>query len=266
MIDLHCHSGHSGDAEGTIADICEHAIQKGMQTVAITDHYDFFSTCKEIDFTCDFAAIRREITTCRARYDGRIELLYGAELGQCHADPALTQRVIGDEPFDVKIGSLHSIPGGDDFYYWDFSAIEPDDFFRQYLAELLRLAQYGQFHILAHIDYPLRYLRRPGYRPSLIPYLEWLTPVFETIIRRDIALEINAKALGSWLQDVGPEAEVLAHYRRLGGRLITLGSDSHTPETVGQGLAQCAARARQAGFTEICSFVKGQVRLHPLEG
>lgn len=266
MIDMHCHSGHSGDATGSIADICENAIQKGIKTVAITDHYDFFSTCKEIDFTCNFAAIRQEIATCRQRYGHKVELLYGAELGQCHADPALTERVIAGEPFDVKIGSLHSIPGEDDFYYWDFSSLEPDDFFRRYLAELLRLAQYGQFHILAHIDYPLRYMRKPDYRPSLVPYLSLLTPVFEEIIRRGIALEINAKALGSWLEEVGPETEVLAHYRRMGGRLITLGSDSHAPDMVGHGLEQCAARARQAGFEEICSFAGGQVRMHPLKG
>ena len=61
-----------------------------------------------------------------------------------------------------------------------------------------------------------------------------------------------------------PDEKWLRMYRRLGGEIITLGTDAHSPDFVG-----CAVRERQAllracGFTRFCTFEKQKPIWHEL--
>ena len=63
-----------------------------------------------------------------------------------------------------------------------------------------------------------------------------------------------AAGLGGWMKKVGPPQNILYEYRRLGGERISIGSDSHTLDTVGRGVADCVRNARDAGFTSVTVF------------
>ena len=56
------------------------------------------------------------------------------------------------------------------------------------------------------------------------------------------------------LPDLQPSRDVLRLYRDLGGRVLTLGSDSHKPEHLGAHIEECHGRLRELGFTEFCTF------------
>ena len=60
-----------------------------------------------------------------------------------------------------------------------------------------------------------------------------------------------------------PSPWILRLYRQLGGWRITLGSDAHQPERVGQGLAAAAALARELGFPGVCTCRGRQLVFHP---
>lgn len=53
-------------------------------------------------------------------------------------------------------------------------------------------------------------------------------------------------------------------YHDLGGELITLGTDAHTPEFVGCAVRERQQLLRECGFTRFCTFKKREPIWHPL--
>ena len=81
--------------------------------------------------------------------------------------------------------------------------------------------------------------------------------IFDTIIIKDIALEINEGGTRSErYRRCDPDLDLLRLYRERGGILITLGSDAHEPKYVGIGVDTAAQIAREAGFTEAVVYEK----------
>ena len=60
--------------------------------------------------------------------------------------------------------------------------------------------------------------------------------------------------MDGWHKKVGPPYCVLYEYRRLGGRRISIGSDSHKLSNVGRGVEECAALAKRFGFDSVTVF------------
>ena len=51
-----------------------------------------------------------------------------------------------------------------------------------------------------------------------------------------------------------PERELLETYRKLGGTRITLGSDAHTADGVGDGILEAATTLMELGFESVTLF------------
>ncbi len=58
MYDMHNHSNHSDDSSTPMLLMVQSAIQKGLQGIAITDHYDPDYPTPEFNFLPDFKNIR----------------------------------------------------------------------------------------------------------------------------------------------------------------------------------------------------------------
>lgn len=290
IIDLHTHTAYSYDAQPIpLSQHVEAAVNSGVDVLGFSEHVDFFyrESLSQSDFapdTVDFeaymrevkpfrrgryiapdlAAQQREIDTCARRYDGQISLRKGVELGQPHAAPHLADQVLQNNSFDYIIGSIHHMPSDMDLYFQKYENLNADDIIYTYFDEIDAMMQYGKFHILGHIDYPLRVLKLPHNRPSLKGYMDRVDGILRQLIDKGIALECNTKGLLGWQQAVGPEDFVLERYRELGGVYVTVGSDSHAPECIGYGVPQALERLKTAGFTYVTDFVGGQTVQHRL--
>lgn len=81
LVDLHMHSRFSFDAQpDTVQDIAAASIKRGLSTIVISDHKDYF--WKQRPMGLDIAGVQAEIDAARAQYGGRIEILKGIELGE----------------------------------------------------------------------------------------------------------------------------------------------------------------------------------------
>lgn len=284
MLDLHTHTIYSYDAEKKA--ICNHvqsAIEKGVDVLGFTEHVDFFykESLSESEFelgTVDFPMYQQEIAPfrcgrviqpdlraqqkdidgCREVYHGKIVLRKGVELGQPHTAPDLSDKLLEAYHFDYVIGSIHHMPDDMDLYFVRYETKNADEVMRDYFAEINKMLQYGKFQVLGHIDYPLRVMKLPYNRPSLKGYMDCVEEILKKLIEQGIALESNTKSLFGWQQQVGPEDFVLQRYRELGGELITVGSDSHAPETIARGIPEAMERLQQAGFRYITDFENGK--------
>lgn len=94
----------------------------------------------------------------QSAFRGKVLVLEGIELGQPHYDPELAEKVLAMREYDQVIGSVHNLRNTQDFYYMDsFTEESANDYFNRYLDEILGLLEWGNFDILAHLTYPLRY-------------------------------------------------------------------------------------------------------------
>ena len=73
------------------------------------------------------------------------------------------------------------------------------------------------FCTLAHLTYPLRYIKRDtGVIPNLSPYRDKIDLVYETLIKKDKALEINVSGLFKGLGETLPAFDEIKRYHDLG--------------------------------------------------
>ncbi|MBE5893329.1 MAG: PHP domain-containing protein [Lachnospiraceae bacterium] len=253
--DLHTHSESSHDSVCKIEDMCLAQMEKATDIMAVTDHCDIFSFNK-YDIYTPIKAAYDTVMELRGKYEGKIRLLSGVEIGEGAWFPEETKKLMDLVPYDVIIGSSHCVKhkeitkaySGIQFIAED---IDPASYFDDYLDELLAMLDVVDFDILAHLTCPLRYITgRQKIALDLKPYEEKITEILRRIIQSGIALEVNTSSYGL-MGEFMPGREILQKYYDMGGYLITLGSDAHVTKDAAQYLDEAKALLREIGFKHI---------------
>jgi len=247
--DYHVHSAASFDADetSTVENILKTAMENNINQVAICDHYDVNWVMSGLNPKIDFADTRRQILEAMQSIqanrkipnnNANTKLLLGVELGQPHQSPesdAHARELLREIDFDFVLCAMHNPRNEQDFYYIDYeietkSTLEP--MFERYVKELCELAEWHNFHALAHADYPARYFKiHKRDDIDVRKYYGLYKDVFKILIRRGIALEVNTSGLSKENFNMTmPSYELLKIYKDMGGELLTMGSDSHKLE------------------------------------
>jgi histidinol-phosphatase (PHP family) len=97
----------------------------------------------------------------------------------------------------------------------------------------LQAIQYiTDFDALGHLDYIIRYLPSKS-AVNAKDYKEWIMPILQCLVDMDKALEMNTSGYKRGLGMPNPDIEILKWYLELGGTKVTVGSDAHSPEYLG---------------------------------
>ncbi|HOJ47686.1 MAG TPA: histidinol-phosphatase HisJ family protein [Bacillota bacterium] len=264
VFDYHIHSQYSGDIPAgkgsTVNELCEAAIQKGFREIAITDHCDIDGVYYGAFPKLDIAGVYRDIVKARAQYAGRLNILFGIEIGQAWHMPKEAKFLIDRFEFDYVIGSVHSVRGILDFA--DLKMREMSDgellaLWEKYIGEMKELLDWGYFSTLAHITYPYRYLKFAG-RESLIDLEKKGRAYFEDILKKAIekgvSLEVNTSGLRQGLGQTLPNTDLIKFYKELGGEMITIGSDAHHARNLGADIRETAELLKSLGFQYITRY------------
>jgi len=168
-------------------------------------------------------------------------------------------------PVDFVIGSVHL--GGKKFGNMDLYYIEKgdeayyDSVIDSYLDSVLELARWGQFQVLGHLTLPLRYINEHhGEHMTFRRHMDRVEEVLRTVIPKGVGIECNTNRGNEPL----PGPEILRLYRRLGGEIVTLGSDAHRPGDVGCFIRQRQELLRECGFRYFTTFEQGKPRFQAL--
>ena len=264
--DLHLHSIYSFDGKASVADICKAAKDHGVDIISITDHCDMTDGPEGIISYLNNEQARIAAFQELAANNSGVEVLYGVEIGNPYDMPERTAEFLSTRKFDFIIGSVHFLSDGSDIYYLPYSTPEEiDSMFRDHFISMKKLVDLGGFDTLAHLDYPVRVLRNKIPDTSVIRYRDLIEPVLETLVQKNIALEINTRGTYDWQNRVGPEDWVLTRYRELGGKYVTIGSDSHVTEHVGDGFREAAAALKRNGFDSYTIYRNRQPVQIPLD-
>lgn len=262
LIDCHNHSNYSFDADFPVEDMVKSAIAKGLYAFAITDHCEI-NEFSQRNHPKPIEDGIKDIVALREKYaDKNITLLAGVEIGQPLHDGRLCQEVLALKGLDVVIASLHCVKGMPDYYYIDFTKMKTDEVKRlneRYFEELYEIAKSADFDVLAHITYPFRYICKAMQAHSWLKlstevYDDQIEKVLQMIIKRGKSLEINTSTLTSIGETMPPE-RILRLYKKLGGELISFGSDAHDIKDVARGIQNGYAIAKSIGFDNATYFV-----------
>lgn len=254
--DYHTHSNFSCDSKASMEAMVQSAVAKGIPEIGFTEHYDLhpLESCRDWLRLDEWWA---ELERNREAFKGQVVLRAGIEVGEPHVFPRETADVLARYPFDYALGSLHWVG---DLVVFDpkFFAGSMDASYRRYFVELERMTRAGGFDVLGHFDVVVRMgVDIYGdYDPRR--YEDAIRPVLQNCIDRGIALDINTAALRRRARQLTPGVEILRWYREMGGERITLGSDAHRPENVGQDLDVAVEAAKTAGLTHVARFDRRQ--------
>ncbi len=254
--DFHNHSFQSPDGENSVEDMVRQAIKLRMKYYTITDHLEINKFYDE-EFLYEEPVRQSSVLlpVLKEKYKDKISLQYGVELGQPLHDMELTNRMLNSYNYDFIIGSCHMVRGYDDFYFLDYSEIDPDFLLKLYFEELLEMAEWGKFDSLGHLTYPLRYITGDkGIPIDMKQYETIIDEIFRTLIKNDKGIEINTSGLRQNIGQTLPGYKYVRRFYELGGRILTIGSDAHCCSDLGKGISVGIEIAKCAGFKEIACF------------
>lgn len=254
LCDYHMHTTHSMDGKNTVFEMCKSAFDKGLNEIAITDHFEPTLGDATSNYF-DPKAYLRDIEAAREMYEGKLKIKVGVEMGQPHLFPLKSQKCISSISYDYILGSVHKMPGDIDVSEIDYSNIHVEDICGDYLSQVKQLAIKGNFDCIGHIDLVKRYSTNIyKTRVTLMLKEELLREVFKILISRGKGIEINTSGLRQSPKESMPGLDVVKLYRKLGGQVLTIGSDSHNAADVGKGLLEAIELAKEAGFGYITTF------------
>lgn len=226
--DLHVHSVFSVDGHDTLRDMCLAGIEKGLQVICFTEHLDYNPQDQGNGFF-DKAGFFRAIDAVRMEFEGEIEVLKGIEFGEPHRYPKEFEAA-SRENYDLILGSAHFV---DELFVGEPELEQrytKEEIFDKYYQEVLAAVKFGGFDVLAHFDFPKRYLKES------FPGNDMIDEIVKIMAQNGIAMELNTSSLRKGLEECTPDLPVIQKYVQAGSGRITVGSDAHRTSDVGTGI------------------------------
>ncbi len=262
LFNSHVHTNASPDCDEPIEASCLAALASGLSGIAICDH---FSGSLYISYN-SYNVLKTSNQNARRmakEYEGRLTVLSGVELDEMLWSPDYINRVIDSFDLDVILASVHRVQNAKDNNYLSridfskFTEAELSEFADCYFKDVLKTVKSCNFDVLSHLTLIVRYICGKYQRKlNLSMHKDIIDDILKALISRDKALELNT----SEVSGVGlmPGKEILARYRGLGGKKITIGTDSHLKENIAKGFDIAIETLRELGFDSYYYFKERQ--------
>lgn len=251
MFDYHMHSRVSFDGHDSGLALALAARDAGLQEICFTDHIDYDPLGKIGDMAFDTQRYNAE-------YDGLevpgLKIRRGFEFGLTEDNQAQLKQELDRRPFDFVLGSVHFVDGLDVYFppFWQGKTVYQAE--RRYLEHTLDCVRaHSDFDVLAHLTYISKPPCHPKARP--VPYeehRELVDEILKVLVDKGKGLELNTSGMdrcGGFL----PTPDYFRRFKELGGEIVTVGSDAHRCDRVGQYCdAACGILGEMFGY--VCTF------------
>lgn len=258
--DYHVHSYFSGDSETPMEQMIQSAIKKGLKHICFTEHMDFdfpYELTGDIPGMWELNAdsYLYELLNMRDKYRSQIEIHFGVELG---LQPAVVRKNLifaREHEYDFIIASSHLCNGVDPYYPSFYEGRTEEEAYREYFESILtNVKLFHNFDVYGHLDYVVRYGPNKDSNYSYEKYKDVIDPILSYLIENEKGIEVNTAGLVKGLKNPNPCKDIIKRYHELGGEIITIGSDSHTPDTLGAHFDKAAEILTDCGFKYYCVF------------
>lgn len=220
-----------------------------MKEICITDHHDYDENPEDSSFLLDIPAYLRAMKRLQKEYEERIRVNIGVELGlQIHTKDYL-ERLVPSLDVDYLIGSSHYIDRMDPYFPEYFAGRSEREAYERYFESTLeRVKGMECFDSFGHLDYVVRYGPNTNQYYTFRDYQDYIDPILKVLIEKGKALECNTAGFRYGLGHPNPTEDILCRYYELGGELLTVGSDAHSPEYLGYAFSGLPDLLKACGF------------------
>lgn len=261
MYDFHIHTRVSFDGHDTGLALAQAAKAAGLREICFTDHMDH-------DPLAEVQTMAFDLDTYAAEYDALevpgLTIRRGVEFGMLVDNRDSLRQLLQKRKFDYVLGSVHFAQDLDVYFkeYWeDKTPWQAQHLFLEQTLACVELHE--DFDVLAH----LTFLNKSPHNPARLPmpyenHAELLDEILRVLARKGKGLEMNTSGVD---RNVGylPTADYFRRFRELGGEIVTVGSDAHRCDRVGQYSAQAEAMLGEI-FGYVCTFANREVIFHKI--
>lgn len=274
--DYHVHTNFSDDSEYIIEDVINDAIKMGMNEICFTDHVDYgiksdWDQPDNIKYdgnrpvaNVNYPLYFKEIARLKEKYKNQIIIKQGMEFGMQIHTINQYKSLFNQYNFDFVILSIHQV-NNKEFWNYEFQkgSSEPE-YYKAYYQELYDIVRnYHDYSVIGHMDMLKRYDDKDGY-DAFQEHEDIITKILKYIIKDGKGIELNTSSIRYNIDDLMPSRAILKLYYELGGRIITIGSDSHKKGDLGAHIEELKADLRKIGFKQFCTFEKMKPIYHEL--
>lgn len=268
--DFHLHSRFSGDSSEEPENIVKRAIELGMKSFCITDHqdldYPFIPgvTIQPI-FEVDPEEYFKVWQNLKDKYSSQIEIMIGLEAGiEPHTYEDQLERT-KPVPFDFIINSCHVVTRKLCYFPDFFAEYGTQEGVRKYLeCVYYNITHFTNYSVIGHIDFLLRFApEKEKYRPE--DNLDITEKILKKCIYDGKGIEVNTAGYRKGLNGPNPGRIILDQYKKLGGDVITIGSDAHISNDIGSNFDETGKLLKDIGFKYYCTFKERKPYFHRLQ-
>jgi len=236
IVDYHVHSNQSCDGKSSISEMCQKAIELGIEEIGFSEHVDFEP--KDWGFGYfNYDRYTSGIKNAKESLGNRLVIRKGVEIDYQRFFEDDIREWLQNKKFDFIIGSVHyldhEIIGGQLIGRKDLRRIYND-----YFSEVTHSIQSGLFDVVGHFDLVARYVDSRRSELKNFDHHERIRTILEEVMRNKIYLEINSKGLREEYGDTMPSRKIVDRFIENGGKLISIGSDAHSTEEIGSGIRE----------------------------
>lgn len=249
LSDYHLHSKYSFDSNQSIEEIVLKAISMNLNEICLTEHISFDPKDNSYNFF-EFKDYETEIKELSEKYYKKINIKMGLEIGEYHLYKEDFDKYLRVHNLDFIIGSVHNL--NEKSFRVNISENGVHYTYEAYFKELLEFVKIGDFDVLGHLDIVQRYAFKEGGVYNFEDYKDYIYDVLKIIISRGKGIEINTSGLSNNL--LFPKLEILHMYKDLKGEILTVGSDAHTTDRVGEKINYAYGLLKDIGFKYIFTY------------
>jgi histidinol-phosphatase (PHP family) len=263
LYDQHLHSRHSFDSHTDPVENVSSAIAAGLAGLTFTEHFDTHPDDWE---SCiyDDEAYSDTIRRLRGRFGRGIFIGKGIEVCFQPDHMPFILDLLDRSRFDLVLLSVHYFGERTVHTRENWTGIDAATGTRLYLERVRDAARFcadlheqrGRrvFDVLGHLDLVKRYTQRFFGSYDVSKCGNVIDDILRALIAADVVPEINTSSLRQGLAETMPGPPTLARYSKLGGKVVSLGSDAHRPEHIGAAFEQACTMIRTAGLVGSAAF------------
>ena len=264
--DYHVHCSYSDDSRTPMENMVVAAVEKGINELCFTDHVDYGvkidwddpgTTARLINGlparNVDYPRYFEEIEALNKKYAGKITIKRGLEFGMQRHTVHQFECLFEQYPLDFVILSCHQV-NNQELWTQEYQTGKVQKEYNDgYYDELYAVVQkFDHYSVLGHLDLIVRYDQQGTYPFENVK--DKVTAILKHLIEHGKGIEVNTSSFKYGLSDLMPSRQILRLYHELGGRILTIGSDSHAENTLGDHFDEVKSELKEMGYTHYCVF------------
>ncbi len=261
MFDFHMHSKLSFDSFEEPFEMVNAAEMKGLKEICFTDHYDF---AQDRDGKHDLFSIEDHISLYGNLKSDNVKIRRGVEFGLTLWNDRELRDFINNDAPDFVIGSVHNVGGYDPYYEEFWKHTDFDGAVESYMTQIYECVKiHTDYDVLGHLTYVCKSSFNPTGKGVLYTQIADITDeILKLVINNGKGIEVNTSGVDR-IGDFLPTVDFVKRFHELGGEIITVGSDAHDKNRVGQYTKE-AVEMIGTVFPYVCTFEKRKPVFHKL--